>query len=78
MSQVGCPKCYALQARRIKQTGLIQKLFLQKLGYYPWECRFCKATFILRNRGHRKGEGFRDRDDSSFYDAHGNQGMAGD
>ncbi len=52
MSQRSCPKCHTLQIRRVKQQGLLQKLILQKLGYFPWECRFCKATFIRRERGH--------------------------
>jgi len=52
MSQTECPKCHALQARRVKQEGFIQKAILQKLGFYPWECRFCKATFVLKKRGH--------------------------
>ncbi len=56
MSQTACPKCYALQARRVKQEGFVQRFVLQKLGYYPWECRFCKATFVLMKRGHRQGE----------------------
>lgn len=53
MSQVKCPKCQALQARRMKQEGFLQKVILQKLGYFPWQCRFCKSDFVLRNRGHR-------------------------
>lgn len=57
MPQTACPKCEALQARRVKQDGFFQKFILQRLGFYPWECRFCKATFVLKNRGHRKGEG---------------------
>jgi hypothetical protein len=37
----------------VKQAGILQKMILRHIGFYPWECRFCKATFILRNRGHR-------------------------
>lgn len=53
MSQTECPKCHALQARRVRQQGMLQTLILCHLGFYPWECRFCKATFVLRKRGHR-------------------------
>jgi phage FluMu protein Com len=56
MSQTECPKCHALQARRVKQEGFIQKAILQKLGFFPWECRFCKSTFVLKNRGHGKAD----------------------
>jgi hypothetical protein len=56
MSEVKCPKCQALQARRTKQEGIFQKVFLQRLGYYPWQCRFCKNEFVIRNRGHRSSE----------------------
>jgi hypothetical protein len=56
MSQTECPKCHALQARRVKQEGFIQKVILQKLGFYPWECRFCKAAFVLKKRGHDKAD----------------------
>ncbi len=56
MSQTQCPKCEALQARRMKQEGFFQKVILQKLGFYPWQCRFCKATFVLKNRGHRSAD----------------------
>jgi hypothetical protein len=53
MPQTPCPKCHALQARRVKQEGILQKMVLRHFGFYPWECRFCKATFVLRKRGHR-------------------------
>ena len=59
MSQVKCPKCQALQARRTEQKGFFQKLILQKLGYFPWQCRFCKSEFVLRNRGPRSSDGKR-------------------
>ncbi len=46
-----CPKCHAIQSRRIRQEGFLQQTVLRRLGYYPWECRFCKATFTVKDRG---------------------------
>lgn len=77
MPQTECPKCHALQARRVKQEGITQKLILQKLGYFPWECRFCKASFLLRNRGHRKGDG-RNKHANSSFEAQAPHGIGGD
>jgi hypothetical protein len=56
MAQTECPKCHAFQARRVKQEGFFQISIMQKLGFYPWECRFCKATFRLKNRGMRSAD----------------------
>jgi hypothetical protein len=56
MAQIECPKCHAFQARRVKQEGFFQTSIMQKLGFFPWECRFCKATFRLKNRGIRSAD----------------------
>lgn len=77
MPQTECPKCHALQARRVKQEGLAQKLILQKLGYFPWECRFCKASFLLRSRGHRKSDA-RTKSSNSSFEVPTQQGVSGD
>ncbi len=39
-----------MQARRIRQKGFWQRVFLRRFGYYPWECRFCRSTFVLKKR----------------------------
>ena len=57
MSSPACPKCHAVHSRRIRREGFLQRTILRRLGYYPWECRFCKATFAVKNRGEgRRGK----------------------
>ena len=51
MSLHNCPNCRAQQTRRVKQQGFFQKMILRRVGYYPWECRFCKSRFLLKDRG---------------------------
>jgi hypothetical protein len=74
MPQTPCPKCHALQARRVKQEGIFQKLILRHMGFFPWECRFCKSTFVLKNRGHRASDAQR----TPRRDSHAHQEMAAD
>ena len=57
MPSPACPKCHAVHSRRVRQDGLLQRTVLRRLGYYPWECRFCKTTFAVKNRGEsRRGK----------------------
>ncbi len=58
MPSPACPKCHAVHSRRIRQEGFLQQAILRRLGYFPWECRFCKVTFVVKNRGEsRRGTG---------------------
>lgn len=54
MPSPACPKCQAAHSRRIRREGFLQQAILRRLGYFPWECRFCKATFSVKNRGRTK------------------------
>ena len=65
MPQRTCPKCHAQQARRIKQQGFLQQTVLRRFGYYPWECRFCKETFLIKDRGLTGRRGGPDRHDNA-------------
>ena len=57
MSVPACPKCHAVHSRRIRQEGIFQQTILRRLGYYPWECRLCKAKFAVKSRGEsRRGK----------------------
>ncbi len=75
MSEPSCPQCHSLQPHRIRQEGFWQRAVLQKFGFYPWECRFCKAVFVLKDRGlskrgRRRARAEEDHPADSRLDAH--------
>jgi hypothetical protein len=41
--------------RRLFRKGFLQNEVYSRLGYYPWECPFCKESQLIKKRDqHRK------------------------
>ena len=46
-----CPRCCIDYLRRKPRKGILQKVLYPIFGYYPWRCRVCKGSYIIRKRG---------------------------
>jgi ribosomal protein L37AE/L43A len=55
-SKACCPKCGNDRPRRLERKGWLQQRFYPLFGYYPWQCRGCRAVFLLRKRFRRRRE----------------------
>jgi hypothetical protein len=42
--------------RRIKREGILRKILLPMLGFYPWRCSYCQEEHLLRVRGKKAGQ----------------------
>ena len=49
-----CPKCHRSRLSRTARKGFWQNRIMAWFGYYPWKCRSCRKTFMIRKR-HEEG-----------------------
>jgi hypothetical protein len=59
-SSLLCPRCHANGLRRIQRKGFWQKLVATRFGYFPWECKICRAVSLFRDRGIREKSAHKD------------------
>jgi hypothetical protein len=48
-----CRYCSGKELRRVSRRGYFQRVFLPKLGIFPWECVLCRHKYFLRDDGHK-------------------------
>ncbi len=46
-----CPNCANVEMARVERRGFLQEHVYPRLGFYPWECPFCREVFLLKSRG---------------------------
>jgi hypothetical protein len=51
---VVCRICGSNRVFRLYREGLLQERFFPIFGFYPWHCKACSASMMLRKRGKRK------------------------
>ena len=49
-SGVFCPDCGGKRVRRVERKGFMQKHVYPWFGLFPWYCRECRQSFMLRKR----------------------------
>lgn len=45
-----CSNCGSHHVFRTARTGFLRERVFPRFGYFPWECRICRAAFLLRMR----------------------------
>ena len=53
--QMLCPDCGSGHMRRLYRRGLVQKVLMGLMGFYPWECPVCRLPYYSRKRNQRRG-----------------------
>lgn len=53
---VACPDCGRPKMRRMTRLGFLQEKLWPLFGYYPWKCRVCRKTRMLRYRGKKRSK----------------------
>lgn len=49
-----CSACGEAEMRRLNRIGFWERHVLSFLGYYPWECVFCRKKRFRRGSGTRR------------------------
>lgn len=49
-----CSKCGGSHLSRRRRIGFWQNRIAPLLGFYPWECGYCRAVGLYHNRGPKK------------------------
>lgn len=47
---VVCPRCGSDRIYRVAREGFVRQYLQSLFGYYPWRCRRCGATSMIRKR----------------------------
>lgn len=48
--ELKCRNCKQHGLRRERKNGFFQMYFFPRLGYFPWECVFCRRISLYRRR----------------------------
>jgi hypothetical protein len=46
-----CPRCGIDYLRRMSRSGFLQRVIYPIFGYYPWRCRVCRGSYMIKKRG---------------------------
>jgi len=50
MDRVRCKHCGNARVFRLFRHGFLQSTIYPLFGYYPWKCKACKESMMLRSR----------------------------
>jgi hypothetical protein len=56
-----CPKCSSPRTHRMERQGFMQQKIYPFFGYFPWECKICRVTFLEKKRNKRKKSSSQER-----------------
>ena len=52
--RLSCPLCGYSSMRREERRGFLQKRVYLLFGHYPWRCKKCNMTSLMRKRLERR------------------------
>jgi len=60
-NRTSCKRCNSLRTNRLARQSYFERYIAPFFGLYPWKCRDCRHSFLVRRRGERHHYRLRDQ-----------------